>query len=181
MIVPKNPQLHHRRSLRIKGQDYTAPGAYFITITSHQNHEIFGDFTEEKMAYSSIGEIAKAELVRLEQRFSNIQLDTFVIMPNHIHFILILSENGFTLRPTKEIPIEKFGKPVPGSIPTIVRSLKSAITNLARKKRLISKDPIFHKNYFEHIIRNDQDWQNCRDYIRINPDRWLDEHSNPLR
>ena len=83
-----DPQLHHRRSIRLQGYDYTAAGGYFITICSHQREHIFGEVIDGEMKLSKFGLVAKQQWEKLPKRFPNVELGAFVMMPNHEHGII---------------------------------------------------------------------------------------------
>ncbi len=91
-----NPNRHHRRSIRLKGYDYSQTGMYFITICCHNHNYRFGKIEKGKMKLNNYGEIAGIEWFCLQERFSNIRLDAFVVMPNHIHCIIIIKKNKYT-------------------------------------------------------------------------------------
>ncbi len=124
---------------------------------------------------------------KLPQRSLNIELAAFVIMPNHVHDIIVIISgrgtaenlNDLDGEPSRRAPTrERFQKPVKGSIPTIVRSYKSAVSyriNLMRKTDI----PVWQRNYYEHVIRNDKDLQNKTDYINANPLLWDEDEENP--
>jgi REP element-mobilizing transposase RayT len=89
--VKYNPAIHHRRSIRLWGYDYATPGAYFITICAHQQHCWFGEVVDGVMVLNSIGNLVQVCWQRLTYHFSELDLDTFVVMPNHIHGIIGLA------------------------------------------------------------------------------------------
>lgn len=165
---------HHHRSIRMPGYDYTQPGAYFVTICTWQKTILFGDIFAGEIKNTSLGKIAQRELERLPQRFLHIQLDCFTVMPNHIHMLIVILGN---------LPqgnhIEQFGRPVSGSIPTIVRSYKSVVTSQIKMRRDAPKFPIWQSNYYEHVIQNETEWGQIRMYIENNPIQWEsdDEYS----
>ena len=161
-------QIHHRRSIRLPGYDYTQPGAYFVTICTWQKTVLFGDIFGGEIKLTSFGKIAQQELERLPQRFSHIQLDYFTNMPNHIHWIIVISSNNVS----QGNQTEQFGRPVSGSIPTIVRSFKSAVTSKIKIHRDAPKYPIWQSNYYEHVIQNETEWGQIRMYIENNPIEW---------
>lgn len=161
-------QNHHRRSIRLPGYDYNQPGAYFVTICTWQKTILFGDIFDGEMKHTSFGKIALRELERLPQRFSHILLDCFTVMPNHIHMIVMISSNNMS-----QVSLtEQFGRPVSGSIPTIVRSYKSAVTSQIKMRRDSPKSPIWQPNYYEHVIQNETEWGQIRMYIENNPNEW---------
>lgn len=177
-----DPQKHHRRSIRIKGYDYAQPGAYFITFCSYQRMPIFGEVVNGEMVLNDIGKIAQDEWFKTAEIRPYVKLyeDEFVIMPNHGHGIIWIAEDAVGTR-RRRIPtetIEKFGKPVKGSIPTIVRSYKSAVTYAVNGMEDQRGAVLWQKNYYEHIIRNDHELNNIGWYILNNPFNWQLDRDN---
>ena len=89
-----DPLRHHRHSIRLKGYDYTRPGAYFVTICTHERICLFGDVVNGKMELNEYGDIAQECWLAIPEHFANARLDAFVIMPNHVHGIIILTESS---------------------------------------------------------------------------------------
>ncbi|MGI0487253.1 transposase [Pantanalinema rosaneae CENA516] len=89
-----NPDNHHRRSIRLKGYDYSSPGAYFITICTHQRQCLFGEIVDGEMRLNRLGQIARSQWLKIPHHHTQVELDAWVIMPNHIHGILILNNPG---------------------------------------------------------------------------------------
>ena len=185
-----DPKKHHRRSIRLKGYDYTQKGAYYITIVTHQREHLFGEVVNGEMILNKFGLVAKQQWEKLTRRFKHVELVVFVIMPNHMHgIIFIVDEDGdaavgananpllFRRAPTDE-HTEKFGKPVKGSIPTIIRSYKSAVALRINLMRGTKGLPVWQGNYYEHVIRNEKDLQAKSDYILGNPMNWENDDEN---
>ena len=177
-----DPQKHHRRSIRIKGFDYTDPGAYFITIVTYQRDRIFGNIVDSKMQLNALGVIADECWRAIPEHFPNVELGAHVVMPNHVHGIIVIRADGNASARRGTIyraPTKQFGKPVVGSIPTIIRSFKSAVTR--RAGRELNATGIWQRNYYEHIIRNHEDWDRIHWYIESNPSRWADDKENLMK
>ena len=172
-----NPEIHHRRSIRLKEYDYTQTGAYFITICSVQRKHIFGDVIDGEVKLSSWGEIAKREWFKTADLRTYVKLheDEFVVMPNHIHGIIWINNAGELTNPSVR---EKFGKPVSGSIPTIVRAYKSAVTYSINQNLDGGKKTVWQANYYEHVIRNDRELELIARYIMYNPHNWQEDRDN---
>lgn len=170
-----NPKIHHRRPIRLKGYDYSKEGAYFITICCHDKECRFGkivnyeSYADAQMELNEYGMIAYNEWVKLPERFSNFDLDVFQIMPNHIHGIIILN-NAFTNSETMN-----------ATIGVIVGAYKSLVVN-ACLKIYKSKNEIMGKfwqrNYYEHVIHDEQSYQTISNYIINNPAKWYDDKFN---
>jgi len=169
---------YHRRSIRLKGYDYTQAGAYFVTICTYQRMCLFGEVVEGQMRLNELGEIVRDEWLKTAQLRPRVVLDAFVVMPNHIHGIIVLVDRRGTLQraPTT---FERFGKPTSDSIPTIVRLFKSAAARRINERRGTPGAPVWQRNYYEHIIRSEDSLVRIREYIAENPLRWHLDRENP--
>jgi len=177
-----NREKHHRRSLRLRGYNYTNPGAYFVTVSTWNREFLFGDIVNGIMKVNEYGEIVQDEWVRTEDVRPNITLDEFVIMPNHFHGILVINDEGrCSCRGTlqRAPTVERFGKPVSNSIPTIVRLFKSTTTKQINLIRNHSGMPLWQRNYYEHVMRNEKELFKIRKYIKDNPLQWELDVENP--
>ncbi len=170
----KQPSNHHRRSIRLPEYDYAQPGAYFITICTHQRACLFGKIVDGEMLLNEMGRLVQYEWNKTQQIRPEIELDQFVIMPNHFHAIIWVHDGRGTARraPTGESTPEQFGKPVVGSIPTIVRAFKSAVTRQINFYRNTPGMPVWQRNYYERVIRNEVEMNAVREYIVNNPQQW---------
>lgn len=189
-----------RRSIRLKGYDYTQPGAYFVTIVTLQRQSLFGEVVDGRMVLSPWGQIAQQEWLKTAELRENVELfeDQFIVMPNHIHGIIwiIDSVRRDTAAPrrtgtapprrTGTAPpcpyrLEAFGKPVSGSLPTVVRAYKSAVSYQVNALRGTKGAPLWQRNYYEHVIRSETELSRITAYIQMNPDRWSEDLENPFR
>ena len=179
-----DPQKHHRHSTRLQNYDYTQPGGYFITIVTFQRDCLFGEIVNGEMQLSDYGKIADECWHAIPEHFPNVELGAYVVMPNHVHGIIVINDcadaSASARRgPIYRAPTEQFGKPVVASIPTIVRSFKSAVTR--RIGRELNVTGIWQRNYYEHVIRNHVDWDRIHRYIESNPSRWAEDQENPMK
>ncbi|MDR0819724.1 MAG: hypothetical protein LBN43_09170 [Oscillospiraceae bacterium] len=166
---------HNRRSIRLKGYDYAQNGAYFVTICTQGRQCVFGEVVNGEVRLSYTGVASLQCWNSIPEHFPNVKLDEFVIMPNHIHGIIVVDNadyrRGTACRAstdkgrTRTDAGEQFSRPVKGSLPTIVRSYKSAVSKQLGKS-------IWQRNYYEHIIRNDEDYLRICEYIQFNPRNW---------
>jgi putative transposase len=92
--MPDQPQIYHRRSIRLKGYDYTQPGAYFVTLVTQEREFLFGKIDCGEMQLSSIGLVAQTEWLRLTRRFQHVELDEFLVMPKNVHGIVVIIDRG---------------------------------------------------------------------------------------
>jgi REP element-mobilizing transposase RayT len=174
-----NPKEHHRRSIRLKEYDYTNPNWYYLTICTHDKKNLFGEVINSKMILNDYGKIVDDEWLKTKELRKNIDLDEYVIMPNHFHGILII-ERGDTARcvPTTSVnENRKFGEMQSGSLSAIIRAFKSVVTKKINELRSASGKEVWQKGFYEHIIRNENDLYNIRKYIELNPLKWeIDEY-----
>ena len=171
-----NPKYHHRRSIRLKEYDYSEPNWYYVTICSYDKKNIFGKIQRSKMILNKFGKIVEEEWLKIKEIRKNIDLDYYVIMPNHFHGIIIIeSRDTACCVPTDEY--RTFRKMQPGSLGAIIRSFKSAVTKRINEIRNNPGSPVWQRNYYEHILRNEMDLYFTRRYIELNPFKWeLDEY-----
>ncbi len=212
-----DPQIHHRRSIRLKGYDYTQPGAYFVTLCTFQREEIFGTVVGDEIQLSSLGKIVQTEWFRSAEIRKEIRLfeDEFIMMPNHIHGIVWIVENetvgadgvrpdinpGIStgsnpdVRPvippdtinagirhaegayhaegTRRVPLRR----APRSLSSFIAGFKASVTS--RAGRELNDANIWQRNYYEHVIRNENELKNIWDYIDTNPLRWQEDQLHP--
>ncbi|MBK8499474.1 MAG: transposase [Flavobacteriales bacterium] len=190
--MPYDPALHHRRSIRLDGYDYTKAGAYFITICTHNRQRLFGVITTGSMHLSEMGRMAMDHWLDLPNHHPNLDLDECIIMPDHMHGILVLDgsvrsrdasprgsgEAGLApagARPTRPGLAPTGARPngfASGSLGSIIASYKSAVTRHINLEHGTPAAPIWQRNYYEHIIRHDGSLDRIRTYIRNNPSNW---------
>jgi len=178
-----DPNLHHRRSIRLKGYDYTQPGAYFVTIVSVQGKNLFGEVIDEEMSLSPLGEIIRIEWLRSIGIREEILLheDEFVIMPNHIHGIVWIVTVGLDgVHPTRgDLATNPLRSKQSRSLGGYIAGFKASVTSRARRELDITN--IWQRNYYEHIIRNEDELQKIWDYIDSNPRKWFEDRYNPSK
>jgi len=194
-------------SARLQKWDYRWKSAYFITICTQDRECYFGDIVEGRLNLSGIGIIANILWYEIKNHAQNIDLDEFVVMPNHVHGILILKnchyqniENGVnsdgaiveTLhatslppnettfpQPTAPSPKNKFMSeisPKPGSVSTIIRSYKSAVSKHAHRLGFVFA---WQERFYDNIIRDKESFQTISEYIVNNPGKWKDDRFYP--
>ncbi|HEY3296771.1 MAG TPA: transposase [bacterium] len=161
-----------RKRTRLQGYDYALPGMYSITICTWNRTEIFGSILNGKVTLSAAGLIARMCLQELPHHYPNLRLDEFVIMPDHVHMILILDSRGPVLdRPLPDDPAES---PTPASVSEIVRAFKSFASRRMHEMNLLLDQPVWQRGMNDRIIRDQAELLAKRDYIRINPLRKAD-------
>jgi putative transposase len=187
-----DPNKYHRRSLRLPGYDYTQVGAYFVTVCTHSRRYMFGDVIDGEMRLNLYGQATHECWKALPDHFANVQLDEFIVLPNHMHGIVrIVGCRGTACRAPTAVAghtpsverctptVEQFGHPVSGSLPTIIRSFKSATTKHINGICGTPSQPLWQRNYYEHIIRNERELDDIRQYIVDNPAKWHEDVENP--
>jgi putative transposase len=272
-----DPQKHHRRSIRLKGYDYAQPGAYFVTLVAWHREALFGEVVGGCVRLSALGRIVEEEWKRLPHHFPMICLDAFVVMPNHIHGIILITDTAMgatrtaptdpivrathplpsdtsanviplpnepvdnhggsprrapdgsatspdgSRAPTDPIirathplppdtsanviplpnePVDNHGGsplpvplgpmdipdgsplhapngPAPGSLGAIIGQFKSRATKRIWALPEYAHTPIWQRNYYEHIIRNEAEWGRICEYIQNNPLRWYEDQMHP--
>jgi putative transposase len=179
---------HHRKSVRLPGYDYGQAGAYFVTIVTDQRTCLFGQIIEDQMRLSEAGRIVQACWLAIPKHFSHAELGAFVVMPNHVHGIIILHDRAAVEPPpvgatrwvaptTPDAERRQPKGPSRGSIGAIVGAYKMAVTRQI-VQTLGGAPNIWQRNYHEHIIRNERDHRNVHDYILVNPLNWRTDDEN---
>lgn len=155
-----------RKQIRLQNYDYSTPGAYFVTICTHERRCMLSNITVGEglappvVTLSPIGKTVEEQIQALPQRYLTIRIDNYVIMPNHIHLIVSLHEDAGGASPSP-------------TLFDVVRVLKSLTTRLSRI--LLGDLPLWQRSYHEHVIRNKDDYKQIWDYIENNPARWADD------
>jgi REP element-mobilizing transposase RayT len=183
--MPYDPQKHHRRSIRLQGYDYTQPGAYYVTLCTEARQCLFGDVVKGEMRLNSLGHIAFTCWQAIPEHFPHVELDAFVVMPNHLHGILVISDTlvGAThaspLHHPNVLSLRKPCGPTPKSVGAIVGSYKSAVSKGINAICNTEGNSIWQRNYYEHISCDEESLHNIRQYIVENPWRWANDPENP--
>lgn len=181
-----NPNIHHRKSIRLKGYDYSQAGLYFITICVQDRLCLFGDIVDGEMILNDPGRMVENEWIKLPQRFPNIELHEFVVMPNHFHSIVeIVFGATLVVAPNERGQPPLSGQPQgiaptdnPKTVGDIVGAFQSIVTvEYIRGVKRLGWQPfngkLWQRNYWEHIIRNEQSYHRISEYIINNPKNWV--------
>ena len=156
--------MHNRRSIRLKGYDYSRRGFYFITICCHEKEKRLGEVIDKKVIMNEFGEIAFAEWLKLSERFPNIILHEFIVMPNHIHGIIEISE--------RQVGAALAAAPTIGNIIGAYKSLVFNESLKIYKNQNEGMGKLWQRNYYEHIIRTQESYLKIKEYILSNPEKW---------
>jgi len=175
MVGRYNSETHHRRSIRLKGYDYSKEGAYFVTICAQERECLFGEVVNGEMVMNEAGARVQAVWDELPCHYPQVRLDAFAIMPNHVHGIVALTAVGARfIAPSSTIAPH----PAP-TIGEIVRGFKARCTRAINQMRNTRGVPVWQRNYYEHIIRGEVDYNRIAEYISTNPQRWMSDTLHP--
>jgi len=207
-----DPDIHHRWSIRLKDFDYSSNGVYFVTICTATRKPLFGEVSIDRVFLNECGGIARDEWIRTADVRPNVEIDEFVIMPNHIHGIITILPDDIDMQNRRGDPVgrpspiiernehDPVGRPCVGNgdvrvsgkrvnhrlTPTLVSGSLGAI--MAQYKSIVTKriwkltgsqTPVWQRNYYEHVIRNEKELDEIRQYIRTNPLNWDNDEENP--
>jgi REP-associated tyrosine transposase len=178
-----DPNPHHRRSIRLKGYDYTQPGAYFVTICAQERVCLFGDIVDGKMLLNDAGRMVQTVWEAMPVHYMGVAIDAFVVIPNHIHGIVVLVGAAPCGRPL----MGQAQGPAPTiaiSLPDVMQRFKTMTTKRYAdgvQQRRWSSFPgrLWQRNYYEHIIRDAECLNSIRQYIADNPAQWELDRENP--
>lgn len=219
-----DPEVHHRRSIRLKGYDYAEAGAYFVTIAAQDRLCLFGEVVDGAVVLTEAGTMVRTAWENLSARFPEIALDAFVVMPNHLHGIIVIAasrrgepcvrpghptgdsvgdatrggqgadagqgadegQGEHKVRPYRGRPDEHPRGTAPGSVGRAVQAFKSITTHAyiaGVKGQEWTPFPgrLWHRNYYERIIRDDRELDRIRQYVADNPAAWPQDAENPRR
>jgi REP element-mobilizing transposase RayT len=192
-----DPERRHRRSIRLKGYDYARAGAYFVTVCTYGGECLFGDVAGDEMRFNEYGEIARQAWDGLLHHYSGVETDAFVVMPNHVHGIIVITDEtpimvgagcprpyggtkpatgAGTAKGAETAPLPVVKRPTLGRI---LAYLKYQSTKRINEIRGTPGTPVWQRNYYEHIIRDEASLNRIRQYIVDNPARWASDPENP--
>jgi REP element-mobilizing transposase RayT len=182
-----DPRKHWRHSIRLKGYDYTTAGAYFVTICVYRGRTLLGDIMDREMFLNKYGRIVEEEWKRTADLRPHVELDSFVVMPNHFHCVVWLTNDDIDTSdttgrgmmhhaPTTE---REFGKPVARSLSAVIGAFKAAVSRRVNRQPDPPTGPFWQRNFYEHIIRNQRSLDAIRQYIHDNPAVWRDDSLHP--
>lgn len=165
-----NPKIHHRHSIRLQGYDYSQEGLYFITICVKNRKCIFGNIINGEMILNDYGKIIEETWLDLPNHNPHIIPNTFCIMPNHIHAIIEITVHvGAGSKPAQNAPFPNHG------LSEIIRQFKTFSSRRINQLSGKQGHPVWQRNYYEHIIRNEISYNNIYRYIMNNPQKWEDD------
>ncbi len=170
-----------RRSIRLKGYDYSREGAYFVTICVQDKRCLLSSVKDCGVVLSSIGEFVYQYLIQIPVHYNSAELDGFVIMPSHVHALIIIHDNVGAIHelPLHELPLRRQRRNM--LLPHIIGRFKMNSAKMANLKLQKSGQRFWQRNYYEHIVRNEDSLNRIREYIINNPMRWQYDRENPNR
>ena len=186
-----DPDRHHRRSIRLKGYDYSQAGVYFVSVCTQNRECLFGAIVGGEMVLNHAGRMVETVWDRLARRFPDIELDESIILPNHIHGIITIV--GAPLVGAQSVDAQSVDvqarragtRPAPTRLGDVVGAFKSITTHryiVGVRQHGWQPFPrrLWQRNYYEHIVRDDNELTNIRGYITGNPGQWELDRENPL-
>ena len=186
MIRPEpmkyDPERHHRRSVRLRGYDYSQAGAYFVTICTPDRACLFGDVADGVMRLNDAGRVVERCWHEIPIHFPHVELDEFVIMPNHVHGVIVIVGAGSPRPYVASGAGTKTGAetaPLRATLGRMVAYFKYQSTKHINIMRGTPGIPVWQRNYYEHIIRDDESLNRILEYIVNNPLQWELDWENP--
>lgn len=186
--------IKHRRALRLRNYDYSQSGAYFVTLCTQNRMCLFGNAIDGCMRINEWGRLAHTPWLWLATQYRYVLLDEFVVMPNHLHGILIIDPDGGSKRQGMIYPYaarldtEGRSRAPPTMIPTKVKPLggligafKTVSTKSINTHHGTPQVDVWQRYYYEHVIRDEADLSRIREYIANNPEQWELDEENPRR
>ncbi len=156
-----NTEPQRRKSIRLRGYDYSLPGAYFVTINVHDRQKVLSSIVDDQVVLTDLGKIVTETWINLPGHYQKIDIDEFIVMPDHLHGVIVLHENV-----------------TPKSISEIVRGFKTFSAKKINTLKNISGKCFWQRNFYEHVIRDEYDLNRIRQYIHENPLKWFDGKGN---
>lgn len=183
--MPYDPARHHRRSVRLKGYDYAQAGAYFLTLVTQNRVCLFGHVVNGEMQLNDAGLVAEDCWLAIPDHFPFVELDAFVIMPNHAHGIIVITAGADVAvgandhSPLRQPPPSQPFRSPSKTVGSIVRGFKIGVTQWMRANTDVYD--VWQRNYYDHIIRDEPSLHRIRQYIVDNPAKWTMDDENPAR
>lgn len=194
-LMTYNPNYHHRHSIRLQGYNYSQSGIYFVTLCTHQRQCLFGEINGGRMHLNQIGKIVAQEWLNSSKIRQEIDLDEWIIMPNHLHGIVVITKNdgvnigdegvnngggaknykGASLAPLREMSRQR----KPRSLSSFIWGFKSSVTKRIKPICEYPNLVIWQRNYYETIVRDEQQLNQIRKYILNNPQKWNEDPEKP--
>ena len=181
-----DPDKHHRRSIRLRGYDYSQPGAYFVTICVQRRQCLFGEIVGEEMRLNDAGHMVERWWAELANKFPMVDTQGHGAMPNHFHGVVVIrADVGAALR-GRPLPSPGIGHPHRDAptVGDILDWFKTMTTNeyirgVKTHAWTVFPGKLWQRGYYEHVVRDDDELQRIQEYIATNPQRWAWDAQNP--
>ena len=178
-----DPDKHNRRSIRLKDHDYSAAGAYFVTLCTQNHACLLGEIIDKEVSLSPLGRIVAESWGWLKQQYSYVEQDAWVVMPNHLHGIILIkdvtgrgaSRSALISGGSRTAPTAEQRKPLGRLIGAFKTMSTKRINEILRTPGTV----FLQRNYYEHVIPNETTLNAIREYIEANPSRLQDDPDNP--
>lgn len=173
-----HPKSSQRRSVCLQGYDYALPGRYFVTVCTYERNCTLGKVVDGQMRPNGFGDMVREEWFRTAKVRPQVSVDAFVVMPNHVHGMIEIAGATRRVVPTNRV---QPGGPGRNSLGAIVGQFKSVTSKRINGVRGTPGQPVWQRNYYEHVIRNEAALNKIREYICANPEKWPFDRDNPGR
>jgi len=167
----RNPDMQNRRSIRLQGYDYGQAGAYFVTVVTQNRECLFGEIVDGAIILNPAGDCVQSCWLKIPEHFPHVELDSFTVMPNHVHGIILINNVG--VQNFEPLPKNRYQHIIPRSIGSILRGFKIGVTKWFKTNTSIPA--VWQRNYYERIIRDDNELNALQEYIINNPAKWQDD------
>jgi putative transposase len=174
--MKSNLELPNRRSIRLPNYDYSQNGCYFVTICVKDRECLLGEVQDGVMWINQAGSIAADGLQWLAHRYPSVDLDEWLVMPNHIHAIILIE---YSIAPVELASGSAVREPKPKTLGRLIGAFKTVSSKAINQIRGTPHGIVWQRNYYEHIIRGERDLSRIREYIRCNPEAWASDSENP--
>jgi putative transposase len=176
-----DPDIHHRSSIQLPWYDYSQDGWYFVTMCALGHKCLFGKFVDGQIQLYEYGRIIEKCWKWLAEQYDYIHLDRYMVMPNHLHGIIVIREGGSRTAPTTNNTqkYQSFNNRKHKALSRLVGAFKTISTKQINIIRNTPGRKLWQRNYYEHIIRNEEELNHVRQYIDDNPINWGTDEENP--
>jgi REP element-mobilizing transposase RayT len=173
-----NPLIHNRRYMRLRGWDYSSPGCYFVTICVKNKECFLADIVDGKIVLNEYGKIVESRLQWLKNQYRYVELDTFAVMPNHVHGLIKIIRNSVVTG--RDLSLSDLSLPISEKIKSL-SDIMGAFKTTSSKDIHLAGFPNFYwqRSFYEKIIRSEAEASKIRQYIRDNPANWDCDDENP--
>jgi REP-associated tyrosine transposase len=178
--VTDDAPLHHRRTIRLSGWDYSADGAYFVTVCTSDRSHLFGEIADGHMRVNALGAVVADSWRWLASQYTHVTLDDWCLMPNHLHGLLILTGRGGSRTALTDTSTPGGDAVMTPRKPVgrLIGAFKTVSTKHINRLRNTPAEVVWQRNFWEHIVRDDGEMDLVRAYIRDNPTNWSSDALN---